>query len=323
MIPTSFQKDVKESICPIHLYQRARNSTKRVLLLDEGDERVMLAAQQLKDERICCPVILQDPLNMGDGLEIFSNNIFRSKWKKKAVEELFWLKIASNNTIADWDSLTPLERGALLLKCGYVDAAVAGAQSATAKVLRAGLRYLGADRSCFISSFFLMVYEGNMLAFADCAVVPEPSSEQLSMIAISTADNFQSITGIKPIIAFLSFSTMGSATHSRVDIVRESVERVRSLRPDLSVDGELQFDAAFEPEVAKLKATGSSVAGNANIYIFPSLEAGNIAYKIAQRMGGAHAIGPVLQGFEKPWMDLSRGCGVRDIVDLVAIATCY
>jgi len=165
-----------------------------------------------------------------------------------------------------------------------------------------------------------MVLPEKVYAFADCAVVPNPTEEQLADIAISTADNFSKLVGEEPLVAMLSFSTKGSAEHEMVDKVRNATQIVKKKRPDLKVDGELQFDAAVVEKVGKSKAPGSEIAGRANVLIFPDLNAGNIGYKIAQRLGGAEAIGPIVQGLRKPIFDLSRGCSVDDIVNTAAIA---
>jgi phosphate acetyltransferase len=165
-----------------------------------------------------------------------------------------------------------------------------------------------------------MIFPEQTFSFADCAVVPNPDAAQLADIAISTADNHKKLTGEKPYIAMLSFSTKGSAKHELIDKVVEATRIAKEKRPDLMIDGELQFDAAVVDAIGKKKAPGSNVAGRANVLIFPDLNAGNIGYKIAQRMGKAEAVGPVVQGLKKPFFDLSRGCSVDDIVNTSAIA---
>ncbi len=211
--------------------------------------------------------------------------------------------------------------GAMMVREGMADGFVGGSASPTADVLRAGIHCVGMPEGIsIVSSFFLMVLPEKVYAFADCAVVPNPNEEQLADIAISTADNFSKLVGEEPLVAMLSFSTKGSAEHEMVDKVRKATEIVKQKRPDLKVDGELQFDAAIVEKVGKSKAPGSEIAGRANVLIFPDLNAGNIGYKIAQRLGGAEAIGPIVQGLRKPIFDLSRGCSVDDIVNTAAIA---
>jgi len=212
--------------------------------------------------------------------------------------------------------------GAAMLRSGSVHACVAGNLTASADVIRAGVRVLGlAEEPGLVSSSFLLVTEGGaLLAFGDCAVVPEPDATQLARIAVATAETFERLSGDVPRVAMLSFSTMGSAGHASVTVVREATVLARRLRPGLAIDGELQFDAAAVPMVAAAKAPDSEVAGVANVFIFPSLAAGNIGYKIAERLGGAMAFGPILQGLAHPLNDLSRGCSPEDIVNVGVIS---
>jgi phosphate acetyltransferase len=205
----------------------------------------------------------------------------------------------------------------MLLSHGYVDACIAGSMSPSTDVLRAGLQTVGLqDGSETMSSFFLMEHAGKTFAFGDCAVIEKPTRDQLADIAISTADNFFKLTGQEPMIAMLSHSTLGSATSENINNIKSATEIVKTKRPDLKIEGELQFDAAFDEIVGQIKAPNSNVAGKANVFIFPDLASGNIAYKVAERIGGAKAIGPIVQGLSKPYMDLSRGCKVEDIVEM-------
>lgn len=214
----------------------------------------------------------------------------------------------------------------LLVKSGHADGTVGGAVATTADIVRAAIQVIGTKpETKLVSSFFLMLFcekhhdrKGAMI-FADSGLVVDPNAEEMAQIAISSATSFERLIGDTPRVAMLSFSTRGSAEHDAVSKVVTATSIARERAPDMLIDGELQFDAAFVPDVAARKAEGSPLEGNANIFIFPNLESGNIAYKIAQRMGGAVAIGPVLQGLAKPANDLSRGCSAEDILHMIAV----
>ena len=218
----------------------------------------------------------------------------------------------------------PLYLGAALLQDGKADAAVSGAHNTTADVIRAGIYTLDrAPNVRTISSCFAMTLpDGRTLTYADCGVVPYPTATELAEIALSAARTHTILTGESAHVGFLSFSTHGSAQHERVQLVRDALTHFRKIAPDIAADGELQFDAAFVPAVAQRKCPSSAVAGQVNVFIFPNLDAGNIAYKITERLGGASALGPILQGFSRPWLDLSRGCSVADIVGVALVALC-
>jgi phosphate acetyltransferase len=220
----------------------------------------------------------------------------------------------------------PLYYGNLLVKLGKADGSVAGATNTTAHTVAAALRCIGVREGFkIVSSFFLMVVPdkkfgaNGAMIYADCGVVIDPNAGELAEIAIASADSCRALLGVEPKIAMLSFSTKGSAKHPFLDKIIEAVKTVKARMPELEIDGELQADAALIPSVAELKAKGSSVAGRANVLIFPDLNSGNIAYKLTERLTGGTAIGPILQGLDKPCNDLSRGCKAEDIVDAVAI----
>lgn len=279
-----------------------------ILVVKDGDVQAFAKENNIKLESGIALVDMEKTVDVDSRVDFFRERLSHKNPTEEQIRELANDKLMT----AGW-----------MVATGRADGAVAGSVASTASVIRAALRSIGvADGAKLISSTFLMeLTDGRVLTYADCAVVPYPDSKQLADIAISSGKTHQALTGEEPRIGFLSFSTNGSAHHERVDLVREALKIAKSEKPDWKIDGEFQFDALYVPEIAKQKAPDSDVAGNANVYIFPNLDAGNIAYKITERVGGATAIGPVLQGLKKPYMDLSRGCSVEDIYYTACIAS--
>ncbi len=291
------------------LRQRAAARRPRIVLPETGDPRTVEARTLLERDGLCEVVWVEDPA--GDPR------------LGRVAELLVERRGHKGLTAADARGLAaqPAMFGAGLIALGEADAGVAGAVHSTPDVIRAGLFCLGtAPDVPLVSSFFLMVRGDEVLSFADCGVLPDPSADELVHVAFATARNHRRLTGVEPRIAFLSFSTKGSASHEKVDKMRTATERFAAVHPDFLCDGELQFDAACVPEVAARKAADSPLQGRANVLVFPDLDAGNLAYKITQRLGGFDAYGPLLQGLRAPWLDLSRGCTAADIAGVAVIA---
>lgn len=313
--------------------RRAAASPRRIVFPESGDERTLAAAKVLADEGIAEPVLLLDPARpetheaaRASGVETV--DVGARSMADATAHQLLERRRAKGMTeaIAEGLSRDTIYAGAAMVARGEADASVAGAVRTTADVLRAALWLIGpASGVKTISSSFYMVVppfrDGSeeTLTFTDCAVVPAPTAEQLADIAIAAADDRRAIVGDEPRVAMLSFSTRASGAGPSVELVQEATALVRSRRGDLAVDGELQGDAALIRQVAERKAKGSAVAGTANVLVFPSLDAGNIAYKLVQRLAHASAIGPIIQGLAKPCSDLSRGAVPDDIINVAAI----
>ena len=321
-----------------------RQKTSSAVLPDGEDTRAVSAALRLVREGLAQVTLMGRPFVVrnlvrdvlrkegGGGVALSVVDPASPELLERNIVEYMAMQEAKGKPVSSDDAAKSmrcsLAAGAMMVRRGEAEVGVGGNIASTADMLRAGIRIIGtAPGSKTVSSFFFMISPGNtpeertLLVFSDAGVIPEPTPEQLVDIAIASAGQYSSMTGKPPRVAMLSFSTYGSAKHPRAELMRNAAAQVREKRPDLIIDGELQFDAATVPAVAKSKAPGSPVEGQANVFIFPSLEAGNISYKIAQRLGGYTALGPLLQGLGGGWHDLSRGCSAEDIYQVVLVGT--
>lgn len=317
--------------------ENAKKNKKRIVLPESLEERTLKAADIIIDEGIAEIILVGNPQDiLNEAQKLGLKNIARAKiidpenFEKKEQYTDLMVELRKKKGLTKDQAYelikNPLYLSTIMIKSGDADGEVAGAQNATGDVLRPAFQFVKTKTGIsVVSGAFLMFLkdkefgEDGLMVFADCAVHPNPTASELAEIAVSTAATTKAIAGFEPRIAMLSFSTKGSAKHEMVDKVVEATRLAKAMAPDLKIDGELQADAAIIEKVGQSKAPESTIAGKANVLIFPTLEVGNIAYKLVQRMAHAEAVGPILQGMAAPINDLSRGCSVSDIVNLVAI----
>lgn len=317
--------------------EKAKKQSKRIVLPEATEERTLRAADQIIVEELAQIILIGNPDEIKAKASKFGlSNIGKASIidpkthanKQKYIEIMMEIRKSKGLTADEAGKLIedPLYLAVLMIKAGDADGEVAGANNATGDVLRPAFQYVKtAPGISVVSGAFFMILkdkefgEDGLLVFADCAVHPDPTDRELAEIAVATAKTTRAIAGIEPRVAMLSFSTKGSAKHAMVDKVVNATKMAREMMPGIKIDGELQADAAIIEKIGQSKAPGSEIAGKANVLIFPTLEVGNIAYKLVQRLAHAEAIGPVLQGMAAPINDLSRGCSISDIVNLVAI----
>jgi phosphate acetyltransferase len=317
--------------------EKAKKHNKRIVLPEGLEERTLKAADIVAAQKIARPILIGNPMLIKEKAKALNlQNIESCKIvnpldhdKKEAYIQLMLELRKSKGLTRDEASMLiedPLYLGTLMIKAGDADGEVAGAMNATGDVLRPAFQYVKTlPGISIVSGAFIMILndkefgENGIIVFADCAVHPNPTDKELAEIAVATAKTTRALAGFEPRIAMLSFSTKGSAKNELVDKVVSATRIAREMDPSLQIDGEMQADAAIIEAVGKSKAPGSSIAGKANVLIFPDLQSGNICYKLVQRLAHAEAVGPVLQGMAAPINDLSRGCSVSDIVNVIAI----
>jgi phosphate acetyltransferase len=319
------------------IIKRAQANRQRIVLPEGDEERTLKAANRLLEDKVADIILIGNPSeinNLAEQYQLFhidkATIINPINHPKKALYANLLYELRKNKgiTLDEAKILVekPLYLGCLMIKNGDANGEIAGARNTTGDVLRPAFQIIKTRLgTSVVSGAFLMFVQDHsygsdgILVFADCAVLPNPTAQELAEIAVTTAHTTRVLVGIEPQVSMLSFSTKGSARHELVDKIVEATRLAKEMAPDLLIDGELQADAAIVPAIGKSKAPGSPVAGKANVLIFPNLECGNIAYKLVQRLGNAEAVGPILQGMAAPVNDLSRGCSVDDIYKMVAI----
>jgi phosphate acetyltransferase len=317
---------------------KAKNNPQTVVLPESYDERMLFAAEKIVGQGLAKIIILGNPEKVKEnaaakGVDLKGVEIIEPATAPKLdsyIDKLVEIRKSKGLSPEDARKLLTAQDNlyfaGMMVRLGDAGGCVAGATSTTGNVLRAAIQTIGTSPGIkTVSSFFIMITkdvkfgEDGIVLFADCAVNPNPDSQALAEIAVATARNCKAFLDVDARVAMLSFSTKGSASHPDVEKVTKALEIARQIDPNLQIDGELQADAALIPSIGAKKAPGSTVAGKANVIVFPDLDAGNIGYKLTERIGGAEAIGPVIQGLAKPVNDLSRGCSVEDIVSVAAI----
>lgn len=327
---------------------QARSSRRRIVLPEATEERTLRAANEIVADGLADVILIGNPVTIAEKAALWHLSHVSDKanvqsgrvtivdpmtHERKAAYVELMLQIRASKGLTQSEAetliLNPLYLAVLMIKAGDADGEVAGANNATGDVLRPAFQYVKTKPGVsVVSGAFIMILkdkhygENGMMVFADCAVHPNPTAAELAQIAVSTGETTLAITGMEPRIAMLSFSTKGSAKNEMVDKVVEATRLAQEMAPGMAIDGELQADAAIVPGIGSSKAPGSKIAGRANVLVFPTLEVGNIAYKLVQRLADAEAVGPILQGMAAPINDLSRGCSMSDIVNLVAITVC-
>ncbi|MBS1514498.1 MAG: phosphate acetyltransferase [Bacteroidetes bacterium] len=311
------------------LEQNAKKNNRTIIFPESYDARVLDAVKYILQKKIAKVILIRtdEKIKIDDHNDL---DIIDIDFYKQYLQGYYGSRKLKQKDItieqAEKELSSPLAFGNILLKNNFADGLIAGSVYTTTDVLRNAMRIIGLkEGNKTVSSFFLFtfpkesIHRNKIFAYGDCGVLPNPTAEQLSDIAIQTSENFEKLTGITPRTAFLSFSTKGSAKDDSLNKVIEAYKITKERKRDLVCDGELQFDAAFVPKVADRKNKDGAIQGDANVFIFPDLNAGNIAYKITERIGGAFATGPIVQGLAKPVMDLSRGCNADDIVNMTRV----